>query len=66
MAIGSFTATALAGAALWSGALLALGYFLGNHLVQIDTIFHQFGVFIVLAFILAGAYYISSKRKAMK
>ena len=66
MAIGSFTATALAGAALWSGALLALGYFLGDHLAQIDAIFHQFGVFIVLAFIVAGAYYISSKRKAMK
>jgi membrane protein DedA with SNARE-associated domain len=66
MAIGSFAATALAGAAIWSGALLALGYFLGDHLAEIDAIFRQFGVFIVLAFILVGAYYINIKRKAIR
>lgn len=63
MAIWRFSITAVFGALIWSGALLAVGYFLGDHLGQIDAIFHKFGVIIVIAIIAAALWYINKQRK---
>ena len=63
MPIWRFTVAAAAGAALWTGALMALGYFLGDHLEQIDAIFHNFALVVVVLLAIAALWYIHNRKK---
>jgi membrane protein DedA with SNARE-associated domain len=54
---------AAAGATIWSAVLLAFGYFLGDHLSQIDAIFNKFGIVVAVVFIGAAIWYIMRHKK---
>jgi membrane protein DedA with SNARE-associated domain len=63
MPILSFGLAAAAGATIWSAVLLAFGYFLGDHLSQIDAIFNKFGIVVAVVFIGAAIWYIMRHKK---
>jgi membrane protein DedA with SNARE-associated domain len=53
------------GKLVWVSALLYLGWILGNHLALIDRIIQQFGLAVLVVFVVAGVWYVRRHRRLL-
>lgn len=63
MPLWRFGIAAAAGAGIWSFVLLGAGYFLGDHLAEIDQTFRQFAVVIVGLLVVVAIWYIKRRNR---
>jgi membrane protein DedA with SNARE-associated domain len=58
-----FVIAVFIGKLVWVSALLYLGWILGNHLTLIDRVIQQFGIVVLVAFVVAGVWYVRRHRR---
>jgi membrane protein DedA with SNARE-associated domain len=63
MPVVRFATAAAVGVSIWSSAFLLIGYFLGDHLEQIDAVLHKFAIFIIVLLGLAAIWYIRRRNR---
>lgn len=63
MSLIKFVPVAVVGTSVWTGAFLALGYFLGDYLEEIEAVTRQFGIAASLVLVVGVIWYIKRRKR---